>query len=177
MNRVKRVLSVLGSLCIIGISMLMLAIPDMGYALATVILGIVLMLNGLKNLLYYISMGIHMVGGRVILYRALITLDLGVFTFTIQGIGQRYIMFYFIIYYIFDGIISIFRAQEARKYEAGSWKLYFLIGIYDIALSVVCLLNNNSEQIMLEILCLGLVISAVTRIGMAFRKSAIIYIQ
>lgn len=177
MNRAKRILNVLGSLCIIGISMIMLAVPDMGYALATVILGVVLMLNGLKNLIYYITMGIHMVGGRIILYRALITLDLGLFTFTIQGSGQRYIMFYFIIYYIFDGIVSIFRAQEARKYEASSWKLNFLSGIYDIALSIICLINNNSERVMLEILCLGLVISAITRIVMAFRKSAIIYIQ
>ena len=39
-------------------------------------------------ILYYVSMGIHMVGGRVILYRALITLDLGVFALTIHGTAQ-----------------------------------------------------------------------------------------
>ena len=39
-------------------------------------------------IIYYVSMGLHMVGGRVILYRALITLDLGVFALTIHGTAQ-----------------------------------------------------------------------------------------
>lgn len=155
----------------------MIAIPDVGYGLATIILGCVLLFNGLKQMIYYLSMGIHMVGGKMILYRALITLDLGAFTLAIQGTGQRYIMIYFVMYYIFGGIISIFRALEARGFDAGSWKWNLLSGIYDIVLAFICLIHNNSEHIMLEILCLGLVISALTRIVMAFRKSAIIYIQ
>lgn len=177
MNRVTRIWNVLTGLLVIMISGIMFAVPDIGYGLATGILGCVLVFNGFKQLIYYLSMGIHMVGGKMILYRALITLDLGVFTLAIQGTGQRYIMLYFVMYYIFSGIISIFRALEARGFDAGSWKWSLLNGIYDMALAFICLIHNNSEHLMLEILCLGLVISALTRIAMAFRKSAIIYIQ
>lgn len=154
----------------------MLLLPDIGYVLATIILGTVLLLDGLKQLLYFFRMGVHMVGGRVILYRALITIDLGAFTLAIQGTGQRYIMFYFTLYYIFAGMVSAFRALEARKFGAGSWKVNFLMGVFDVSIATICFLNNNSERMMLDILCFAFVISALTKIAGAFRKSAIIYI-
>lgn len=177
MNRFTRIWNILTGLFTIIISIIMLMIPDLGYIFATLILGCVLLLNGTKQLIYFFSMGIHMVGGKLILYRALITIDIGIFTITIHGTGQRYIMFYFILYYIFAGLVSIFRAHEARSLEAGSWKLNLVNGIYDITIAIICLINNNSESMMLNILCFGLIVSAITRIGIALRKSAIIYIQ
>ncbi len=176
MNRFTRIWNIFTSLLVIAISMIMFVVPDLGYGLATLILGCVLLVSGVKQLLYYLSMGIHMVGGRIILYRALITMDIGLFTISIHGTGQRYIMFYFILYYAFAGIVSVFRALEARRVEAGSWKTCLLEGIYDLGIVLICLINNNSASIMLDILCLSLVISSVTRIMIAFRKSAIIYI-
>ena len=176
MNKITRIWNVLTGFFTILLSVFLFAFPDMGYAFAAWIFGCVLAVGGLKQLLYYVSMGIHMVGGRIILYRALITLDLGVFALTIHGTGQRYIMFYFILYFVFNGIISIFRAVEARRFEAGAWKLNLLQGIFEVALAFICLLNNNSEPVMLDMLCLGLVVTALTRIAAAFQKSAIIYI-
>ena len=177
MNRFTRIWNILTSLFTIIVSIIMLAIPDLGYVFATLILGCVLLLNGMKQLIYFFSMGIHMIGGKLILYRALITLDIGIFTITIHGTGQRYIMFYFILYYMFVGFISIFRALEARKLEAGFWKFNFVNGIYDMVIALICFINSNSESVMLNIFCFGLIVSAITRIGIALRKSAIIYIQ
>ena len=158
------------------ISILMLAFPDLGYKLATWILGIALMIDGFKQLFYFISMGIHMVGGRIILYRALITLDIGFFTLSIQGAGQPYILSYFTIYYFFAGIISSFRALESHKLEAGSWRLKLLHGLFDIVIAAVCLLNHNSEGVMLDVLCFALIVSGATRMMVAFKKTELIYI-
>ena len=169
MTRFMRMRIILLGICMIAVSLMMLAFPDVGYVLATIILGTVLVFDGLKQLLYFFSMGIHMVGGRIILYRALITLDVGVFTLTIHGSGLRYIMFYFVMYYIFAGMVSMFRALEARKYGAGSWKFNFAAGIYDVVISMICLLNNRSAKMMLDILCLALIVSGVNRIVMASR--------
>lgn len=176
MTKVARIFNAAAGICILMISAVMYAFPDIGYALAAWILGCVLLVKGLKQFAYYISMGIHMVGGEIILFKALITTDLGIFTLTIHGTGQRYIMLYFALYYIFEGIISCFRSMEARKYEAGSWKTNLVSGIFEITIAVICLIHNNSESMMLKIMCFGLVVSAITRIATALRKSAIIYI-
>lgn len=177
MNRFARIRSVLTGLLIISVSIIMFMIPDVGYVLATIILGSVLLLDGIKQFIYFFSMGIHMVGGKMILYRALITMDAGLFTISIRGIGQRYIMVYFIMYYFFAGMISIFRALEARRLEAGAWKMNLISGLFEMVMAIICLINNNSEKVMLDMLCFALIVSALTRIVMAFRKSAIIYIQ
>lgn len=177
MNRFTRISNVLTGLFTILISILMFAVPDLGYVLATLIFGVALMIRGIRQLLYFFSMGIHMVGGKIILYRALITIDIGLFTLSIHGTGQRYVLFYFSIYYLFAGIISIFRALESHRLEAGSWKMKLVSGLFDIVIVVICLVNNNSESVMLDVLCFALIVSAVTRIMMAFKKSAVIYIQ
>ena len=86
-------------------------------------------------------------------------------------------MVYFIIYYFFAGIITIFRAYESRKAEAGFWKWKLMNGIIKMTVEIMCIIYNNSEDVMLYLMCFGLIISAVTRIGMALKKTAIIYIQ
>ena len=118
-----------------------------------------------------------MIGGKTILYRALITMDLSFFILSIRGIGQRYMMVYFVIYYLFAGIIIIFRAHESRKAEAGFWKWKLVNGIIKVAVAIMCIICNNSPDVMLYLMCFGLMISAVTRIGIALKKTAIIYIQ
>ena len=85
-------------------------------------------------------------------------------------------MVYFIIYYFFAGMIIMFRAYESRKAAAGFWKWKLVNGIIKVTVAILCIIYNNSEDVMLYLMCLGLIISAVTRIGMALKKTAIIYI-
>ena len=108
MNKLTRFRYFMTGLFIMTISILMLIFPDLGYVLALLILGFYQLIKGFQQLIYFFSMGIHMVGGKIILYRALITIDLGIFTLSIHGIGQRYIMIYFIFYFIFAGIASVY---------------------------------------------------------------------
>lgn len=177
MSKFKRIWNVFTGLFIILVSVMMLAIPDLGYVLALIILGLVLLISGIKQLIYFFSMGIHMVGGKIILYRALLIIDMGIFTLTINGIGQRYIMLYFVMYYFLAGVVSAFRVLESRRLESGTWKMNLVSGIYDFMIVLLCLINNNSESMMLKVLCMALIVSALTRISRSFRKSAIVYIQ
>lgn len=177
MSKFNRIKNIIIGIAIIMVSISMLVFSGIGYYMATVILGVVLLINGIKQFVYFLSMGIHMIGGKMILYRALITLDLSFFILSIKGIGQRYIMAYFVIYYFFAGIITIFRAYESRKAEAAFWKWKLITGIIKVTVSIMCIINNNSEDVMLYLMCFGLIVSAITRIGMALKKTAIIYIQ
>ena len=177
MSKFNRIKNIVIGIVIIIVSIFMFIFPGIGYYMATVILGVVLLIDGIKQLVYFFSMGIHMVGGKMILYRALITMDLSFFILSIKGIGQRYMMAYFVIYYFFAGIITIFRAYESRKVEAAFWKWKMITGIIKVAISIMCIINNNSEDIMLYLMCFGLIVSAITRIGKALKKTAIIYIQ
>ena len=97
MSKVNRIKNIVIGIVIIMVSISMLVFPDTGYYMATFILGVALLINGIKQFAYFLSMGIHMVGGKIILYRALITLDLSFFILSIRGTGQRYMMVYFII--------------------------------------------------------------------------------
>ena len=177
MSKFDRIKNIIIGIAVIVISVYMFAVPSTGYNMATLILGVVLLINGIKQFIYFFSMGIHMIGGKMILYRALITMDLSFFILSIRGIGQRYMMVYFIIYYLFAGIIIIFIAYESRKAEAGFWKWKLMLGIVKVTVAIMCIIYNNSEDVMLYLLCFGLIISAVMRIGMALKKTAIIYIQ
>ncbi len=177
MSKLGRIKNIIIGIAVIAMSVFMLVFPDTGYYMATLILGLVLLIDGIKQFLYFFSMGIHMIGGKTILYRALITMDLSFFILSIRGIGQRYMMVYFVIYYLFAGIIIIFRAYESRKAEAGFWKGKLVNGIIKVAVAIMCIICNNSPDVMLYLMCFGLMISAVTRIGIALKKTAIIYIQ
>ena len=99
MSKYDRIKNIAVGIGLIILSILMFVFPDTGYYMAAVIFGVVLLLNGIKQMIYFLSMGIHMVGGKMILYRALITLDLSFFLLSISSIGQRYLMAYFMVYY------------------------------------------------------------------------------
>ena len=177
MSKFSRIKNIIIGMVVIAMSVFMLVNPSTGYYMATLILGVALLVDGIKQFIYFFSMGIHMIGGKMILYRSLITMDLSFFILSIKGIGQRYMMVYFIIYYLFAGTIIIFRAYESRKAEAGFWKWKLMNGIIKVAVAIMCIIFINSEDVMLYLMCFGLIISAVTRIGMALKKTAIIYIQ
>ena len=56
--------------------------------MATLILGVALLSSGIKQFIYFFSMGIHMIGGKMILYRALITLDLSFFILSVTHASE-----------------------------------------------------------------------------------------
>lgn len=152
--------------------------PEDGYYLIAIFLSISLLISGFRSLVYYFTMARNMVGGKSMLYRAIILMDLGAFTMTAITIPKIYLICHLLISHAFSGVVDMLRAYENKKMEASSWRLSFVYGLGNLlvaAAAFTCILNQ-STWLVVYIYCAGLAYSAVMQIVSAFRKTAIIYI-
>ena len=60
MSKFSRIKNIIIGIVVIVMSVLMLAFPSTGYYMVTLILGVVLLINGIKQFIYFFSMGIDM---------------------------------------------------------------------------------------------------------------------
>ena len=175
-QRARAVLGALGSFLGAG---LMVALEEEGYLLVLIFLSVSLMLYGLRELIFYFTMARHMVDGRAALYMGIIVLDFGAFAMTITDQAGVFIALYLLGAYAFSGVIDILRALEAKKQEAGSWRLNLTEGIlnlvFAIGAAVFGLLIGDMQDLTL-IYASGLVYSGILKLISVFRKSAIVYI-
>ena len=173
-QRIKNVL--IGILIILG-AVILIAFPEDGLIIASSILSLSLFFYGIKTLIYYITIARHMVGGRIMLYLAVVVLDLGMFTMMLTNIPKMYIALYLVVVYAFSGAIDILRALEAKKYQAPSWRLSLTSGIISVVIAILCIVFIGSTNMIVYLYSAGLIYSAIVRIITAFRKTAIVYIQ
>ena len=173
-QRIKNVL--IGVLIILG-AVILIAFPEEGIIITASILSLSLFVYGIKTLIYYITMTRHMVGGRIMLYLAVVVLDLGMFTMMLTNIPKMYIALYLVVVYAFSGAIDILRALEAKKYQAPSWRLSLISGIISVVIAILCIVFIGSTNMIVYLYSAGLIYSAIARIITAFRKTAIVYIQ
>ena len=173
-QRIKNVL--IGVLIILG-AVILIAFPEEGIIITASILSLSLFVYGIKTLIYYITMTRHMVGGRIMLYLAVVVLDLGMFTMMLTNIPKMYIALYLVVVYAFSGAIDILRALEAKKYQAPSWRFSLISGIISVVIAILCIVFIGSTNMIVYLYSAGLIYSAIARIITAFRKTAIVYIQ
>ena len=173
-QRIKNVL--IGILIILG-AVILIAYPEDGFIITAAILSLSLFIYGIKTLIYYITIARHMVGGRIMLYLAVVVLDLGMFTMMLTNIPKIYIVLYLVAVYAFYGVIDILRALEAKKYQASSWRFSLISGIINVVVAILCIVFIGSTKMIVYLYCAGLIYSAIVRIVTAFRKTAIVYIQ
>lgn len=173
-QRIKNVL--IGILIILG-AVILIAFPEEGIIITASILSLSLFVYGIKTLIYYITMTRHMVGGRIMLYLAVVVLDLGMFTMMLTNIPKMYIALYLVVVYAFSGAIDILRALEAKKYQAPSWRFSLISGIINVVIAILCIVFIGSTNMIVYLYSAGLIYSAIARIITAFRKTAIVYIQ
>ena len=173
-QRIKNIL--IGLLVILG-AVILITFPEKGIVVTAAILSLSLFIYGIKTLIYYITMARHMVGGRIMLYIAVVVLDLGMFTLMLTGIPKTYIALYLVVVYAFSGAIDILRSIEAKKYQASSWRFSLISGIINVAVAIMCVIFIGSTYMIVYLYSAGLIYSAVARIITAFRKTAIVYIQ
>ena len=176
MNVMERIVNILIGVFLIFMCLLMALVPETGYLLMALILTFLLLLAGIRYLLYYLTMARHMVGGKTILFYGIITLDVGLIALSFAGIPEFYLL-YLLIYYGFTGAIQLLRALEAKKYGASSWRLNLVTGIINVGVAVLCICFIRSTTVALYVFCLGLFYSACVRIVTAFRRTAVVYIQ
>jgi uncharacterized membrane protein HdeD (DUF308 family) len=121
-----------------------------------------------------------MVGGKSLLFRGIIMLDLAVFTISMVDDPRMYIIFYLLGIHAFSGVTGVLRALEARRYGAPSWRWTMVLGIGNFTIAVLAVvagffLPDTKDLVYLYAGCLFY--SACVQIASAFRKTAIVYIQ
>ena len=173
-QRIKNIL--IGIAIILG-ALILIAFPEDGIIITAFFLSLSLIVYGIKTLIYYVTMARHMVGGRIMLYLAVIVLDLGMFTMMLTNIPKIYIVLYLVVVYAFAGVVSILRALEAKRYQAPMWKLSLISGIINVVIAILCIIFMRSTNMIVYLYCAGLIYSAIVRIVTAFRETAIVYIQ
>ena len=79
-QRIRTVLeSLMMLLCVAGL----LVVQEEGYRIIALILSVVLIVNGIRYLIFYFSMARNMVDGKLTLFYGIISLDLGMFAYTL----------------------------------------------------------------------------------------------
>lgn len=177
MTKWQRIKTLLGSLVSFAFVPLLLLDPDSGCALIVLIMGAAAALAGLRMVIYYVSMARHMVGGTILLYIGVILLDFGLFSVGIADIPKQYIMLYLMLIHLFSGLVELLRSIEIRKRKLGSWRFKLLIGLGNISLGILCLLQINSSKMTVYIYCLGVLWSALGRIVSVFRPASVVYVE
>ena len=180
MTRFGRVMNAISALFMIAVAVLMFFLDAIhGLKLVMIVVQAGMTLRGLQAIVYYFSMARHMVGGKNVLFRGMIFLDLGVLAGTIFEHPTAYILIYISALHIFTGAVSALRANESRKIGS-SWRLKMAYGITNIALAlivVICGIAFGRLSIAVWVYSVGLIYSSVLNIISSFRKTEIVYIQ
>lgn len=180
MSSWQRMKNILIGMGLMLVALILSVFPDTSANLIAAILCLTLVLYGVRMLWYYTTMARHMVGGKAILYRSLIILDLAIFTAGLSGMSSFVIMLYLMGIYGFSGAISVLRALEAKRFGARAWKGRLVNGIISLIFTVTLLcigLIAGTTELLIYGYSISLLYSAVMRIIAAFRKTDMVYIQ
>ena len=159
-------------------SIILITAPEEGFYVVAFLMSVSLLLSGIKSLVYYITMARHMVGGKTVLYKSLILMDLALFTLTAITIPRIYLICHLLLSHGFSGLVDIMKAVEDRRLQAPSWRMSLICGLGNLLTAVAafaCLLRSSADM-MMYIYCAGLAYSGILQMVSAFRKTAIIYI-
>ena len=175
MTKIQRIKSVLFALLMILAAILIFLMTEDGYKLITLMIWVSLTLSALRQLVYYFSMARHMVGGRLVLYKAIIFLDLALFTRAVIRIPRAYVLIYLSVLFGFAGLVDVLHSLESRR-VGGSWRFNLSHGILNIILAGICLVFIRTGRLVEVIYGISLISSAILRIISATRRTAVVYI-
>ena len=180
MTKIQRVQKILSGLLMLACSILLIAEPELGLYVVALILGVSMLLSGLRSLFFYFTMARHMVGGKATLYQGIIILDLAVFTLSMVDDPHFFIMLYLLVIHAFSGVMEILHALEAKRYGASAWRRSLAAGVVNLLVAVgavvaVVFLHSTADLVFLYAACLFY--SACVQFVSAFQKTAIVYIQ
>lgn len=180
MSRVRRMWNIISGIVIILVAAGLFFDPVAGLPVVTGLISLMLTLRGIQTMAYYFSMARFMVGGKTTLYRGMFYLDLGILTSTVNDYDGMYIILYIAALHIFYGVVNALKGREAKALGSPQWKTELMQGTVNIIMAVAVIVGGlvfHSVRTVVFIYAAGLVYSACIRIGSAFRKTAIVYIQ
>lgn len=180
MSKFRRVLNVLAGIGMILVGAVLIVMETLdGLRFILFFIQVGMTFRGLRSLYYYLTMARYMVGGKNVLYRSMIYLDLGVLAGSLFDHPVIYTVIYLAAIHLFTGAISIMRANEARKI-GGHWRLRMVYGVTGVLLAaavVTAVTAFGRPEIAAYVYGGGLIYSALLRIAGAFRRTDIVYIQ
>lgn len=180
MSRYQRIKSIITGFVMVLFALALFFIPEISYEIVAGIIGLLMLIYGFRLLWYYFSMARHMVGGKFILFQAIIILDFAVFTGSVASLDGFVIIFYLLGVFAFSGLIDILRAFESKRIGAPMWKLRLSGGCINVLFAVLMLMLGlvfNNKSILVYGFCISLFYMGILRIVTSFRKTAIVYIQ
>lgn len=172
-----RIIKIITGILIIAGAIFMIMLPEFGYLAIAAILGITMLISGIKSLVYYFTMACHMVGGRDTLYSSLIIIDLALFTLSVADVPKIFVMLYLVAVFGATGLLRVLRGMEARKKKAQNWSGYFISGVIYLIFTLLCICFVSNAVVMVVVYSIGLIFMGVSRIAGAFQRSKIVYIQ
>ena len=178
MSFFQRFKSILAGILMLFFVALLLLLPNEAYYLVAGVLGLMLIIYGIRLLWYYLTMARHMVGGKSVLYRSIIAFDAAILLTTAIPMSRQIVMFYLLFIYAFYGVIDVLRALEAKSHGA-RWKFKFFSGIIEVLFAISLLIAGmfvGNPVFIVYGYAISLVYTAIVRIVGAFRKTAIVYV-
>ncbi len=177
MTLTKKITEFTYGLAMLLTALLLILIGTDGYPIIVVILGLSLIVRGLKRIIFFFTMARYMVGGRNILYRGVLLFDMGLFAESLADVPVVYIMLYILGFHAFTGLVKILRGIEGKKYGSSNWIFIIGHGIIDIIIVLICIMHIRSAGVVIFVYSIWLMYSAIVKIGGVFRKQEIVYIQ
>ena len=180
MTKIHRIWNIFSGLLILLAALLFFLDPDGGLRVATSFLSLTFMCRGGGSLFYYLTMTRHMVGGRTVLYRGMIYLDLWLFTSSLIDHYDLYLMIYLAGINAFTGLVEVLRSREEKSVGSPGWKYRAAYGGASLLIAVAVIVGCtrlHSIRLVVYVYAAGLVYKSFVRIASAFRRTAIVFVQ
>ena len=179
MSVFKRIKEIIKALIIAFFGIILIFAGEKGQLIVVAIIFFYLLFDGIRLLIYYLRMARHMVEGKKVLVRSIITLDLGLITLQMVSMSNITILIFLLSIFAFTGAIDILRSREAKR-NGGHWRIKLINGciyiIFSIALIIAGLFVKNTYFLVCGF-SISFFYSAFFRVFSALRKTAIVYIQ
>ncbi|MBO7703747.1 MAG: DUF308 domain-containing protein [Solobacterium sp.] len=175
----QRITTILTSILMILAALFLLFLWDqtqLSFYLIVFIYGIILLISGIKCLIFFFTMSRNMVGGKTMLYKGILLVDIAVYILNLDDLPPLYLVLYLAGMLAFSGVVDCMNAWESKKVH-GRWMLKMARGIGSILAGVFCVFRMNSMETVVIIFCGGLIYNAVIRIINALQPHAVIAIQ
>ncbi|SCW31167.1 hypothetical protein SAMN02910456_00469 [Ruminococcaceae bacterium YRB3002] len=180
MTKKRRIWNVFVGLILFLFAQILILVPMEGLILTIYILTIGLCIRGFAMLGFYFQMARSMVGGKIVLYRSIFYLDLGLFIGEVAADLGVYVILCTATINMVAGIFAILKARESMKMGSPQWKASISYGVAMILIVLVMILSmviQHEPTAAVYAYAVGLIISACQRIIRAFKKTAMVYIQ
>ena len=179
MTKTKRIVNILQGLLLVLLALILIVVPVDGIIFVILIVGGGLAIRGIGTLIYYFGMARHMVGGKIMLYRGIITLDLGLFILSLATKQGVYLILCTTAINALGGVFAILKAFESKKIGNRRWLFNLAYGLILIALMIAVIFSwicQNQPTVAVYVYAGGLILSALKKIAGAFKRTAIAYI-